>query len=203
MPIPVLPEANRSVSDNRRFVPCSVTGIPVVDEAGPPAEYTCHGEHRPDWHEPAGIVATQLVTLSLQYVSDRGVVMFHCHIGGIIVTEVAGGDHEHVRKIQCQELLSQAPCVYFSQHQWYDAEVCERYLQEWQLHLDGVLQCVGLAGCEDRGALRQELRCIRHVDVSQWCPEHVCFRAVSYTHLRAHETRHDLVCRLLLEKKKR
>jgi len=28
------------------------------------------------------------------------------------------------------------------------------------------------------------------------------FKAVSYTHLRAHETRHDLVCRLLLEKKK-
>eukprot|EP01016_Furgasonia_blochmanni_P010419 TRINITY_DN14409_c0_g1_i5.p3 TRINITY_DN14409_c0_g1~~TRINITY_DN14409_c0_g1_i5.p3 ORF type:complete len:147 (+),score=22.26 TRINITY_DN14409_c0_g1_i5:920-1360(+) len=26
---------------------------------------------------------------------------------------------------------------------------------------------------------------------------------VSYTHLRAHETRHDLVCRLLLEKKNR
>src|SRR5665648_701678 len=26
--------------------------------------------------------------------------------------------------------------------------------------------------------------------------------AVSYTHLRAHETRHDLVCRLLLETKK-
>src|SRR5450756_2196238 len=25
---------------------------------------------------------------------------------------------------------------------------------------------------------------------------------ISYTHLRAHETRHDLVCRLLLEKKK-
>eukprot|EP00825_Cyclidium_porcatum_P008421 TRINITY_DN14194_c0_g1_i1.p1 TRINITY_DN14194_c0_g1~~TRINITY_DN14194_c0_g1_i1.p1 ORF type:complete len:285 (-),score=59.95 TRINITY_DN14194_c0_g1_i1:52-906(-) len=29
-----------------------------------------------------------------------------------------------------------------------------------------------------------------------------CFIPVSYTHLRAHETRHDLVCRLLLEKKK-
>src|SRR5665648_1261704 len=28
------------------------------------------------------------------------------------------------------------------------------------------------------------------------------FTPVSYTHLRAHETRHDLVCRLLLEKKK-
>src|SRR5450756_1494576 len=29
------------------------------------------------------------------------------------------------------------------------------------------------------------------------------FWPVSYTHLRAHETRHDLVCRLLLEKKKK
>src|SRR5659263_632509 len=29
------------------------------------------------------------------------------------------------------------------------------------------------------------------------------FLPVSYTHLRAHETRHDLVCRLLLEKKKK
>src|SRR5450756_540002 len=27
------------------------------------------------------------------------------------------------------------------------------------------------------------------------------YKTVSYTHLRAHETRHDLVCRLLLEKK--
>src|SRR5659263_185524 len=31
----------------------------------------------------------------------------------------------------------------------------------------------------------------------------VYIEAVSYTHLRAHETRHDLVCRLLLEKKKK
>src|SRR5450759_5809565 len=31
-----------------------------------------------------------------------------------------------------------------------------------------------------------------------WSPD-----PVSYTHLRAHETRHDLVCRLLLEKKKK
>src|SRR5665648_1181046 len=31
----------------------------------------------------------------------------------------------------------------------------------------------------------------------KWC------NAVSYTHLRAHETRHDLVCRLLLAKKKK
>ncbi len=27
--------------------------------------------------------------------------------------------------------------------------------------------------------------------------------SASYTHLRAHETRHEIVCRLLLEKKKR
>ena len=33
--------------------------------------------------------------------------------------------------------------------------------------------------------------------------EGVCVQPVSYTHLRAHETRHDLVCRLLLEKKKK
>src|SRR5665648_225964 len=32
-------------------------------------------------------------------------------------------------------------------------------------------------------------------------PQHVA--PVSYTHLRAHETRHDLVCRLLLEQKKK
>src|SRR5665648_1248984 len=31
----------------------------------------------------------------------------------------------------------------------------------------------------------------------------VSIGSVSYTHLRAHETRHDLVCRLLLEKKKK
>src|SRR5450756_790570 len=31
--------------------------------------------------------------------------------------------------------------------------------------------------------------------------EEAVAEAVSYTHLRAHETRHDLVCRLLLEKK--
>ena len=33
--------------------------------------------------------------------------------------------------------------------------------------------------------------------------QHYTFKAVSYTHLRAHETVLDLVCRLLLEKKKK
>src|SRR5450756_3035114 len=38
---------------------------------------------------------------------------------------------------------------------------------------------------------------------STLCSNSDDIRAVSYTHLRAHETRHDLVCRLLLEKKKK
>src|SRR5450756_1918533 len=40
-----------------------------------------------------------------------------------------------------------------------------------------------------------------NVAISHW-PKIPNFVSVSYTHLRAHETRHDLVCRLLLEKKK-
>src|SRR5450756_2980647 len=36
-----------------------------------------------------------------------------------------------------------------------------------------------------------------------WCHVMDETTSVSYTHLRAHETRHDLVCRLLLEKKKK
>ena len=37
--------------------------------------------------------------------------------------------------------------------------------------------------------------------ITNWLAVHMLF-AVSYTHLRAHETSQDLVCRLLLEKKK-
>src|SRR5665648_1095866 len=43
----------------------------------------------------------------------------------------------------------------------------------------------------------------RAIEVSLDSPDAKHFTAVSYTHLRAHETRHDLVCRLLLEKKKK
>ena len=39
-------------------------------------------------------------------------------------------------------------------------------------------------------------------DVRDFPPPALCHGAVSYTHLRAHETVLDLVCRLLLEKKK-
>ena len=54
---------------------------------------------------------------------------------------------------------------------------------------------------------RQELGQIRRVfDLSHQVAgedEQVRLGAVSYTHLRAHETVLDLVCRLLLEKKKK
>src|SRR5450756_2791206 len=47
---------------------------------------------------------------------------------------------------------------------------------------------------EERGRLRTLVR--HNLKAVRTTP-------VSYTHLRAHETRHDLVCRLLLEKKKK
>src|SRR5450756_2832496 len=40
-----------------------------------------------------------------------------------------------------------------------------------------------------------------HVNIPDMRGWKASFNPVSYTHLRAHETRHDLVCRLLLEKK--
>src|SRR5450759_4400105 len=49
---------------------------------------------------------------------------------------------------------------------------------------------------EDRRRERNWKRWGPYLSERQWGT------AVSYTHLRAHETRHDLVCRLLLEKKK-
>src|SRR5450756_460502 len=58
---------------------------------------------------------------------------------------------------------------------------------------------------------RTDTRCLRHRSAGRsraviWDARRklwVASTPVSYTHLRAHETRHDLVCRLLLEKKKR
>src|SRR5665648_1137992 len=42
-----------------------------------------------------------------------------------------------------------------------------------------------------------------YLDASRGMDKGLITIPVSYTHLRAHETRHDLVCRLLLEKKKK
>src|SRR5680860_1184037 len=44
---------------------------------------------------------------------------------------------------------------------------------------------------------------VRTASIGKNSHEGTCLRAVSYTHLRAHETDSYLVCRLLLEKKKK
>src|SRR5450756_990075 len=57
-----------------------------------------------------------------------------------------------------------------------------------------------------RGVLLGTAMLFHHMGAWYFCkPTVYCdsLRPVSYTHLRAHETRHDLVCRLLLEKKKK
>ena len=54
-----------------------------------------------------------------------------------------------------------------------------------------------------RGLIARELDWLYALGVRQITPIHLTNNAsVSYTHLRAHETVLDLVCRLLLEKKK-
>src|SRR5450756_2252718 len=59
----------------------------------------------------------------------------------------------------------------------------------------------GDKGDAERVVVRQLQRLVRDDPLGQRMYGDV-IGAVSYTHLRAHETRHDLVCRLLLEKKK-
>src|SRR5450756_2683861 len=62
------------------------------------------------------------------------------------------------------------------------------------------LPCTSRLGCSTPSALHQTSREKRRRNA----PNQVNWSmTVSYTHLRAHETRHDLVCRLLLEKKKK
>src|SRR5665648_1214990 len=61
-------------------------------------------------------------------------------------------------------------------------------------------------GIADIGALSRNLKDEEDGSVSKEITialDGIAVIAVSYTHLRAHETRHDLVCRLLLEKKKK
>src|SRR5450756_1609948 len=58
----------------------------------------------------------------------------------------------------------------------------------------GVLRGAAVMNGSARGtALVVLLIAVPALAIAMW------YAAVSYTHLRAHETRHDLVCRLLLE----
>ena len=75
----------------------------------------------------------------------------------------------------------------------------------WTLWLLLITLCLG--GCSlitGRSTKKREMIQIAESKQSKRVLENILRQeAVSYTHLRAHETRHDLVCRLLLEKKKK
>ena len=61
-----------------------------------------------------------------------------------------------------------------------------------------------LDGNKIEGSYRPSSDTATHLELYRAFPKigGIVHTPVSYTHLRAHETRHDLVCRLLLEKKK-
>ena len=69
-------------------------------------------------------------------------------------------------------------CIHPTKDEWDEKGWDENNLDDKLLYIDPE-ECIDCGACE---------------------PE--CPVAVSYTHLRAHETRGNLVCRLLLEKKK-
>src|SRR5450756_2114433 len=96
---------------------------------------------------------------------------------------------------------------------WKDtAEMISRFLDGFAIRLYNLKAQMG-AETYEYGDAREVLRGIAeyaNIPVINMLDdkEHPCqimgdILTVSYTHLRAHETRHDLVCRLLLEKKKK
>eukprot|EP00825_Cyclidium_porcatum_P032928 TRINITY_DN3505_c0_g2_i1.p2 TRINITY_DN3505_c0_g2~~TRINITY_DN3505_c0_g2_i1.p2 ORF type:complete len:172 (-),score=37.89 TRINITY_DN3505_c0_g2_i1:55-570(-) len=81
-----------------------------------------------------------------------------------------------------------------------------------QDQVDAMIQVGVKAACLNSTLAWQEAQAVEqaifsgNLDLVYIAPERLLLdrtEAVSYTHLRAHETRHDLVCRLLLEKKKK
>src|SRR5450756_1256269 len=75
-----------------------------------------------------------------------------------------------------------------------DAEAVERLFEARTREIEGLMHEASLL-----------LSRLTHTAAMVFAPvtQEDMVRPVSYTHLRAHETRHDLVCRLLLEKKKK
>ena len=69
--------------------------------------------------------------------------------------------------------------------------LCRPMMATYRPHNSPLMEWV-----QTRGRLRSNKAMIDRNNLTGLVP-------VSYTHLRAHETRHDLVCRLLLEKKKK
>src|SRR5665648_497615 len=87
-----------------------------------------------------------------------------------------------------------------------DADLISRLVRDW---IDQDVEKITVDQDEVALILRKALQNIEHpaakhilVITGEDLFARYGINAVSYTHLRAHETRHDLVCRLLLEKKK-
>src|SRR5450756_1155259 len=76
--------------------------------------------------------------------------------------------------------------------------------RRWRNGLCRISDRYRLARCLARPTIRAlpRLRLLLRAEIYACCSPWAGVLTVSYTHLRAHETRHDLVCRLLLEKKK-
>src|SRR5665648_1227841 len=81
-----------------------------------------------------------------------------------------------------------------------DAALASVYAQ-----IPGNWDGVGYAGADrgwyDLNCMSSDEQVVPHRNTGDWELDFARLYPVSYTHLRAHETRHDLVCRLLLEKK--
>src|SRR5450756_2068593 len=79
----------------------------------------------------------------------------------------------------------------------------QRQLRNWCMSLKPYLASFSGAISECLGAPRSSVTVRFHCACAAVIRPQICasrmslLRAVSYTHLRAHETRHDLVCRLL------
>ena len=82
--------------------------------------------------------------------------------------------------------------------------------QRWLCEEDGMLRALLFAACGLRagvgadlawpaeGGLDDAVELLVPVPFDALYPHYLCAKPVSYTHLRAHETRSNLVCRLLL-----
>ena len=93
----------------------------------------------------------------------------------------------------------------FGANKCFDTKKAERWFKERRIKYQSIdLVRYGMSGGEFDSVLRAVGGIDRLIDWDKKAPEIDLMRymAVSYTHLRAHETGRNLVCRLLLEKKK-
>src|SRR5450756_2807070 len=150
--------------------------IPSPPASQPPVRARQRGRlHADGAAVQAALSARGGVMGSREFARGRRVVARLPH-GGDLLAEIAAVADEHgmaTAELRAIGALSEARLAFYDQETKAYGE----------FDVDGAVELLGLLGNVSRrdGATT----------------------AVSYTHLRAHETRHDLVCRLLLEKKKK